>query len=303
MLRRSFLKSVGITATIIPFISANSLAGFLSSADYKIRMLTKNMGIFSEKGGTILFLINDEGIVIVDAQFPDAAAHLISELKQKTNQPFGLLINTHHHGDHTAGNIAFKGLVKNVLAHKNAALNQQNVAKKNNNEEKQYFPTQTFDSVWCQRFGKETICLRYFGAAHTNGDSFVHFKKTNIVHVGDLVFNRKHPYVDRSAGASISNWIKVLDEGTKAFNKKTKYVCGHAGEGYDVVIDRKDILLFKDYLQNVLNFVNDEIKAGKDLKEILKSTSIPGSQEWKGEGIQRPLTAAFEELTTKQVQL
>lgn len=303
MLRRSFLKSIGITASIMPFISANSFAGFLSSADYKIRMLTKNMGIFSEKGGTILFLINDEGIVIVDAQFPDAAAHLINELKQKSNQPFGLLINTHHHSDHTAGNIAFKGLVKNVLAHKNAALNQQNVAKKNGNEEKQYYPTQTFDSVWCQRFGKETIYLRYFGAAHTNGDSFVHFKKTNIVHVGDLVFNRKHPYVDRSAGASISNWIKVLDEGTKAFNKKTKYVCGHAGEGYDVVIVRKDILLFKDYLQNVLNFVNDGIKAGKDLKEILKSTSIPGSPEWKGEGIQRPLTAAFEELTTKQVQL
>lgn len=299
MQRRNFLKATGIATATLPFISIESFAKLFAPHDFKIRMLTENIGIFNEKGGTILFLINKEGIIVVDAQFPDSAAHLIEELKKKTTNPFKLLINTHHHGDHTAGNIAFKGLVKNVLAHQNSKINQQNAAIKNKNEDKQYYPTQTYETVWCEPFGKEEYCLKYFGAAHTNGDSFVQFKKSKIVHVGDLVFNRRHPYIDRTAGADIKSWISVLEKGINEFPKKTKYICGHAGDGYDVVINKADILAFKTYLQNVLHFVQEEIDAGKNLKEILKANEIPGSPEWKGEGISRPLTAAYEELGGK----
>ena len=82
-------------------------------------MLTENIGIFSEKGGTIFFHLSKEGIVVVDTQFPDTALHLIDELKKKTEKPFKLIVNTHHHGDHSSGNIAFKDLVTTVVAHQN----------------------------------------------------------------------------------------------------------------------------------------------------------------------------------------
>lgn len=297
MHRRSFVKNTAFTLGALSLLSPSSFARMLQDPAWKIKMLTKEIGIFTEKGGTILFMIGKNGVVVVDSQFPDSAAHLIAELKNKTVDPYSLLINTHHHGDHTAGNIAFKGLVPHVLAHANSKANQQAVAKKANNEDKQLFPDQTYTETWCEKTGKEKICLHYFGAGHTDGDSLVHFQHSNILHMGDLVFNRRHPYIDKTAGANIANWIVLLEKATKTFDKKTQYVCGHAGDGYDVLLKADDLLMFRDYLGNVLSFTKSQLDAGKTKEEILKATEIPGSPQWKGDGIQRPLAAAIEELS------
>lgn len=299
MQRRSFLRNTGLTLASLALLNKDSLASFLADPAWKIKMLTDDIGIFTEKGGTIAFFLSKDGPVVVDAQFPDSAQHLIDELKKKTENPFHLLINTHHHGDHTAGNIAFKDLVPHVLAHANSKTNQQNAAVKQKTEDKQLYPDQTYTDKWCEKIGKEEICLHYFGAGHTDGDSLVHFKKADIVHMGDLVFNRRHPFIDKTAGASIDNWIKLLDKATSTFSKKTQYICGHAAEGYDVLIKADDLKAFGEYLGNVLKFTEAEIKSGKTKEEILKATEIPGSPEWKGGGIERPLTAAFIELTSK----
>jgi len=298
MQRRNFLRNTGLTLASLAFLNKESLAALLSDPAWKIKMLTDNTGVFTEKGGTILFMLNKEGTIVVDAQFPDTAKHLIDEIKTRTEKPYRLLINTHHHGDHTAGNIAFKDLVPHVLAHANSKTNQQNAAIKQKTEDKQLYPDQTYTDTWCEKIGKENICLHYFGAGHTNGDSLVHFQHSNIVHMGDLVFNRRHPFVDKTAGADMGSWIKLLDKATSTFDKKTKYVCGHAADGYDIVLKSDDLKAFGDYLGNVMKFVDQEIKAGKTKDEILKATEIPGSPEWKGDGIDRPLSAAYLELAS-----
>ena len=117
--------------------------------------------------------------------------------------------------------------------------------------------------------------------------------------MGDLVFNRRHPFIDKTAGARIDNWIKILNKAVTTFDKDTQYICGHAATGYDITIRADDLKSFSDYLGNVLKFTDAEIKAGKTKEEILKAKEIPGSPEWKGDGIERPLTAAYIELTTK----
>jgi glyoxylase-like metal-dependent hydrolase (beta-lactamase superfamily II) len=299
MERRTFLKNTVFTIGTMALVSPSALAQFLADPAYKIKMLTDSIGMFTEKGGSILFMITKKGVVVVDAQFPDSAQHLIDEIKKKTEKPFRLLINTHHHGDHSAGNIAFKGLVPHVLAHVNSKINQQAVAVKQKTEDKQLYPDQTYSETWCEKIGREKICLHYFGAGHTNGDSFVHFQHSNIVHAGDLVFNRRHPYIDKAAGADISNWVELLEKATKTFDKNTIYVSGHSGTGYDTILKADEVLLFRDYLGNLLKFTEAEMKAGKSKEEILKATAIPGSPQWTGEGIQRPLTAAVEELSKK----
>ena len=127
----------------------------------------------------------------------------------------------------------------------------------------------------------------------------IHFERGNIVHMGDLVFNRRHPYVDKTAGADIGSWINVLDKATATFDANTQFVCGHAGTGYDVLLKTDDLKAFGDYLGNVLKYTESQIRLGKSKEEILKAKEIPGSPEWKGDGIQRPLSAAFEELSIK----
>ncbi len=297
MKRRNFLRNTALTAAAIAFFNKMTFAELLADPAWKVKMLTKNIGVFTEKGGTILFMLGRDGNIVVDAQFPDTAPHCISEIKMRKDQPFATLINTHHHGDHTAGNISFKGIVTHVLAHENSLKNQKAVAEKSKTEAKQLYPDQTYTDIWSQKIGGEKVTLHYFGRGHTDGDSFVCFNKANIVHAGDLVFNRRHPFVDRSAGANIMEWIKTLNTATEFFKPSTIYVCGHAGEGYDIVINKADVLLFRDYLQNVLDLTKRAIAANVHKQTFLKNTiTIPGSPQWKGDGIGRPLEAAWEEL-------
>ncbi len=298
MLRRDFICRSVLTAGLLT-LSSKELFAFLTDPAYKVTMLTDNIGIFTEKGGTIAFLLSKGGIVVVDAEIPEQAKHLIDDLKTRSDRPFNLLINTHHHGDHTAGNIAFKGIVTHGLAHANSKINQQNVAIKNKIEDQQLYPDQTFTDTRCEKVGKERICLYYSGPGHTNGDAIVHFQHANIVHMGDLVFNRRHPFIDRSAGASIKNWIDILDRCEKKFNGDTKYVFGHAAEGHELTGKIEDLKAFKNYLSQLLTFTEAEVKAGKSKEEFLKNKFIPGNTEWLGDGIERPLTAAYEEVSDK----
>ncbi|MEI9910735.1 MAG: MBL fold metallo-hydrolase [Bacteroidota bacterium] len=298
MLRRSFIQNSSLAFGALTLAQQKLLTAFFDDP-WKITMLRDDVGIFTERGGTIAFLLSKKGIVVVDSQFPEQSKHLIDELKKKSEKPFKLLINTHHHGDHSGGNISFKGIAEHVLAHENSKKNQEASAKAQKNEDKQLYPDQTYTDTRCEKVGKEKVCVYYYGAGHTNGDSFVHFEHANIVHCGDLVFNRRHPYVDRGAGANIKSWMEVLEKGLNTFDKDTIYIFGHSATGYEITGKTDDLKKFSDYLGSVLKFTEGEIKAGKTKEEILKATAIPGADEWKGDGIQRPLQAAYEELTAK----
>jgi glyoxylase-like metal-dependent hydrolase (beta-lactamase superfamily II) len=299
MKRRDFIKT-GTLAVAASQMPGKVWASWLGMADYQIRMLSDNLGIFTEQGGTIAFLKSKSGIVVVDSQFPNPAQHLIDELRKRYDEtPFQLLINTHHHADHSSGNITFKGLVKHVVAHENSAKNQIRVseeAKKAGKESVILAPDKTFQTTWNYKLDKENIKLHYFGAGHTNGDSFVHFENQNTVHTGDLVFNRRFPYIDKTAGADIQNWIKVLDKAMGTFDAKTQYIFGHALDPQKIIGTQEDIKAYQNYLEKLLEYVSKEKKAGKSLTEISKVKVIPGAEEWQGQGIERGISAAYQEL-------
>ena len=86
--------------------------------------IRNNVGLFTERGGTIGWMISENGIVVVDTQFPEQSVHLIDEIKKQSGRKIDLLINTHHHGDHSGGNISFKGITNMLLAHENSRKNQ-----------------------------------------------------------------------------------------------------------------------------------------------------------------------------------
>jgi len=284
----------GTTVAMHPAIS--TLTRLFTLDELKMKHLRGNVGYFTESGGTIVWQIEDGAIVIVDTQFPEQAGHLIKEVEKKSEAPIDYVINTHHHGDHTAGNIAFKGLTKNIVAHENSKVNQKASAESRGNLDKILLPDVTFSEEWTKNVGSEIITMRYWGAGHTNGDALTHFENANVVHMGDLVFNRRFPYIDKGAGASIENWINILDRARKHYDGDTIFVCGHSANGYDIIANKDDISAFSDYLGKVLKFVKKELKSGKSEEEILKATEIPGAPEWKGKGIERSLSAAITEI-------
>lgn len=150
---------------------------------------------------------------------------------------------------------------------------------------------------WREQVGDETMELRYYGPAHTSGDSVVTFEKANVVHMGDLVFNRRHPVIDKPSGASVENWMKLLDKVAAAHGNDTDYIFGHAGPGFAVTGGKADLAYMRDYLDALVSFVRSEIKAGKPREAILGTTEPLKGFPDHGPLTERVLAAACEEVS------
>ena len=247
-----------------------------------------NVGYYLNRGGTIGCYLpggKPEGGVIVDTQFTEQATDFLATLREmgQLNQ-FQLLINTHHHGDHTGGNNVLAPLAQQHLAHANAKENLKNSLAKADKTGTQPLPGETFQTGWSTNLvdGKESVSLRYFGAAHTNGDAVIHFENANVAHVGDLLFNRRFPYIDPSAGADIINWITVMKKIRTTYDRNTLYLFGHAAEGYPVFGTASDLKAFENYLRSLRRYVRKEKRRGTTLAQLQEKTvTIPGAEEWK----------------------
>ncbi|MEO0725807.1 MAG: MBL fold metallo-hydrolase [Bacteroidota bacterium] len=298
MKRRTFLQSAGVFAGASLLPQQAWLRPVLFPAG-QMTALRRNINIYTERGGTIACLLSPEHSVVVDTQFPEQADNLIALLKEQNAKPLDLLINTHHHGDHTSGNIAFKGMVNAHVAHVNSKANQERVARERDRMDTTLLPETTYTDNFSQKVGDETVTLHYFGAGHTNGDSMVHFEEANVVHMGDLIFNRRFPFIDKSAGADIGNWIDVLRKARRTFDKDTLYVFGHAGPGYEVTGTGRDLKAMGHFLKMALRYGKKAKKRGETLEELVaKTTEIPGAPEFQGDerGARRVLSAVYAEL-------
>ncbi len=271
--------------------------------------LRRNVGYFTGRGGTIGYLVNSTGVAVVDSQFMDSAKLCIDGLQERSkNHGVDVLINTHHHGDHTGGNMAFKGMAKKVVASARAAELQKQVydtAVKAATEKGGAAPAEilvadrTFTTTWSEDLGDEKITARTYTPAHTSGDAIVFFEKANVVHMGDLLFNRSHPVIDRAAGASIQNWVKMMDAIGKAHSNDTIFIAGHANAKFSPVCAQADLKVMGSYLTALLDFVNTQIKAGKTREDIIAMKDVLKGFDDHGPLTARPLTAAYDELQNK----
>src|SRR5262252_3888021 len=124
--RRRFLATSGTALALAPMgrLLAQTTAQATAPAAPQAPRFTpvftpirRNVEFFTGRGGTIGYLINSGGVIVVDSQYPDAAKAFLDGLGERTNhRPVDVLLNTHHHADHTGGNVAFKGVAKTIVA-------------------------------------------------------------------------------------------------------------------------------------------------------------------------------------------
>jgi glyoxylase-like metal-dependent hydrolase (beta-lactamase superfamily II) len=266
--------------------------------------LRRSVGYFTGQGGTIGYHVSKDGVVVVDAQMPATAKVCLEGIKARDGgRMIDILVNTHHHGDHTGGNPVFRTSVKKILAHANVpklqrdAAARQAAARPDAPAPEIVVADATFVNTWEEEVGGERMALKYYGPAHTGGDAVVTFVKANVVHMGDLVFNRMHPFIDRPAGASIANWITVLERTVADHENDTTYILGHGSQKFGVIGARADLLYMRDYLTALLEFVRSEIKAGKPKDVIVKIADPLKGFPDHGPLIERVLTPAYDELT------
>ena len=306
LVRSSLVAAVGLLPARRIFAQASTpapaaapVAAVPASPTVTFTPLRGGVGFATGRGGTIGWLVNTEALVAVDTQFPDTAQLFIDGLPGRGGRMFDHLINTHHHGDHTGGNGTFRPVAKSILAHANVPALQRSRSK---TPEKEVVADTTFTDLWRRDFGSEVIAARYFGPAHTKGDIAVHFEKANVVHVGDLVFNRVYPVIDRPGGASIAGWIGVLETMAKTYPADAAYIFGHGSARFGVSGTAADLGTMRDFLTALLDHTGREIKAGKSREEIVKLQEFPGFPDHApaaGANSRLPadLGVAYDELT------
>lgn len=254
----------------------------------------RGVGTFTARGGTIGLLVTPDAVVVVDSQFADTAALFLAGLKTRTARRIDLLINSHHHGDHTGGNKVLQPAVAKIVAHANVPGLQRKAAAAAKTEADQAYADTTFDRDWKATVGAETVSARHYGPAHTGGDIVITFERANVVHMGDLMSFQRNPRADRPAGASIRNWIPVLENTVKDHSSDTIYIFGHSKVGERVTGSAKDLLELRDYFTAMLDFASKSMAAGKSMDEILKTPAIPGFERYEGTPV--ALQAAYQEL-------
>ncbi len=260
-----------------------------------------NVGIFTGQGGTIGTFVTKDALVVVDTQFPATAKQCLEGLQAKApGRQIDYVINTHHHGDHTGGNGVFRPAAKSLVAHARVPELQKAAAARQtgpNPAPPPTFPETTFPETWKADLGDETVSAKHYGPAHTGGDIVVLFERANVVHMGDLMFNRRHPFIDRPGGASIAGWITTLEQVMKAHGADTIYIFGHAGETWKVQGTRADLQVQRDYLTALLDLVVTENKAGKTRDEFIKTSAPLKGFPDHGPLIERVTSAAWDELS------
>ena len=315
--RRDFLAASAAAA--LGVAAGRPLAAFArqgAQAQPVFTPIRRNVGTFTMRGGTVGWLVNARGVAVVDTQFPAEARALLAGLQERSrSRPIDVLLNTHHHGDHTGGNAVFRGIAQRVVAHGMADQHMrrapgaqwqqgQQGQQPQGDAPEQLYPDTTFTHTWSAEVGDERIVVRHHGRGHTSGDAVITFERANVVHMGDLMFHRRHPVVDRAAGASMRNWARLLEQVTLAHARDTIYIFGHANTGLPVTGNAADVLAFREYLGAVLAFVEEHVAAGRTREEILAMREpLQGFEQWGAfgqPGGRDPLSVAYEEVTTGQ---
>jgi cyclase len=266
-------------------------------------------------GGNVMVMPTDAGPIMIDSKFAHTAPRLAADVESLMKRKPVMLINTHHHADHSGGNWAFKES-STIIAHKNfnprieknlaqyagGAQNRVEEFKNAGADEatiqeaidlvnkikamkaEQFTAKQALSgAVNLITHGGVTAQVYHYGNGHTDNDLVVFFPKPNIAHMGDLLFHNVHPFIDRSAKADTRGWQNALREAMKIGDDKTVVIPGH-GE----VTDKSALTRQIEYFDQMREIVANAIKEGKSREDVTAMNPEP----FKHYGLERirPMT-------------
>lgn len=233
--------------------------------------------ILEGTGGNIGVLIGKEGILLIDDQFSHMHDAIKFQLAKISTQEVKYVINTHWHVDHSNGNENFGKLGSTIIAQKNSRqrmLSNQYI-KVFNHHQKPYntngIPKIAFDNTMELYFNEQTIHLIGAKNAHTDGDLFVYFPKSNVIHAGDIFVTYGYPFIDQPNGGSIQGVMAAIDKMIAISNHQTRIIPGHG-----TLSNKSDLITYKEMLVTILSRIKTEFKKSKSLDEIIKTHPTKG---------------------------
>ncbi|WP_088329356.1 MBL fold metallo-hydrolase [Lacimicrobium sp. SS2-24] len=188
----------------------------------------------TDRSGNVAVLIGEDGVFMVDTKM-EHLVELIDDAQKKLsdNREVNLILNTHFHRDHVRGNAYFKRRGAVIMAHPNVRHYLENpkalkmLGRDAPSFTPEYYPTIDVTDDTSIKMNGQSIELYHTPNAHTNSDLFVVFKEANVIHGGDLVFNRRFPFIDIDNGGTVAGYIAGIKKIIEVANADTKIIAGH----------------------------------------------------------------------------
>lgn len=234
-------------------------------------------------GGNVTVLVGPEGVMLVDAGRLDAADRLIAAVRALTPLPIHYILNTNADSDHVGGNAAVAKAGRpapgsNQSAYREAPIyaheNVLNRLSASNGPtpalDVSFWPTVTF---FTQKrtlfFNSEPIELLWQKAAHSDGDLFVFFRRSDVLSAGDVLSTETFPVIDLARGGSIQGEIdalnRIIDITIPRMNEMdgTRVVPGHGR-----ICNEADVVEYRDMVTIVRDRVQLLVEQGKTLEQV-----------------------------------
>jgi glyoxylase-like metal-dependent hydrolase (beta-lactamase superfamily II) len=292
-------------AAVLLASAASAQERDFSKVEIQVTKVAGSVYMLKGAGGNIGASIGTDGIVLVDDQFAPLADKIQAALKNETSLPVRFVINTHWHGDHTGGNVPF-GKVSTLIAQENVRTRLQSDGVAGNGgsihrdepaQPKEALPIITFKQDLTVHLNGEDIEAVYVPAGHTDGDSVVFFRGSNVVHMGDDFVTYGFPFIDVDSGGSIKGMIAGLDTVIAKLPPDVKVIPGH---GALSTLD--DVRAFRQMLVDTSAVIEKAIADGRTLEQMQKAKILEKWQKYSGDFVSTDvyIETVYNSLTGKK---
>jgi cyclase len=256
-------RGLAVGAMMLAWLSGASGQG-VDFGKQQIETVKIADGVFVLMGGpaqgNILVSAGTDGIFLVDTMYAPMHDKIMAALAKISDKPIRYVVNTHVHGDHTAGNEAMAKLGAVIISH-------ENMLKRMPAQPAAGLPVLTYTDSVTLRFNGEEIYVYHPAPAHTDGDSIVYFRHANVMQVGDVPASLRYNNIGVNEGGSVDGMIAAGEQVMKIANENTKIIPGHLGPVIGFQEIRQQLVMFRA----VRDRVQGAIRAGKTLEEVVAS--------------------------------
>ena len=237
-----------------------------------------NVHMLVGAGGNITLQVGSEGVMLVDTQYEQLAPKIVAAIRKFSDKPIFWIVNTHIDADHIGGNDALPKLANaatrqavRVVAHENI-LNRMSAAPRGATPivpDKLWPNDEYFLPQKDMSFNGEAVVIYHMPAAHTDGDSIVFFRSSNVLSVGDIFTPGRYPVIDLQNGGSLQGMINALNR-ILQITVPLKYQEGgtYVIPGHGRICDEADVVEYRDMLTIIRDRVQDLIKKGMTLDQV-----------------------------------
>jgi cyclase len=255
-------------------------------------------------GGNIGVLAGDEGVLLVDAEWPQLHDKVVAAVTHISSKPIRYLVNTHWHWDHVGGDGLFGKAGVVIFSSEETRAHIAEAQKRNNPAGTPYaadpagIPVVTITNGTKFHLAGQTIEVIHVPPAHTDGDLIVRFVEADVIQTGDTFFHGFYPDIDQPHGGTIDGMIALYDTLYKMCGPNTKIIPGHGP-----VANRDDVREYQGMLREVRNRVAKAVAAGMTEEQLVASHPLDDLDvKWGGNLIKQPylLGIVYEELKDKR---